>query len=84
MGLWYVLSAAGGVPDGAQVGEQFLALAQHVRRARPPPGGPLCLGDTLFYLGELASSESTWSRVWPSMIPSSIAPMPSAMDWTPG
>ena len=51
-----VLFYAGGVPDGARAGGA--ASSAWPRGARPSLllGGPLCAGDTLFLLGELASA----------------------------
>jgi predicted ATPase len=44
-GTVYVLSAAGGVPDGMPGGRAVSRPGPARRCARPPPRGPLCLGD---------------------------------------
>ena len=82
VGLW-VLFRCGEVPDGAELGSSSSPWPS-VQVKRPPRGGPSGAGGPLFLLGELALPEHTWSRGWPSTIPSSTAPMASSMGRTRG
>ena len=64
-----------GVPDGARAAgaaPQPGPAASRTRRLLLE--AHLALGATLFCLGELSQPAPTWSRGWPSTIPSSTAP----------
>ena len=68
-GLWQFYLVRAEYQTARELGEQLLSLAQRIHDPALLVGGPLCAGDILYHLGELAARPTRiWSRGWRSMI----------------